>query len=226
MAEVWPDTVVEDNNLKVQISAIRKLLRQEPGCSSWLLTVPGRGYRFVAPVEREVPAATPDETSFAQSPGEAAASLPLPDKPSIAVLPFANMSGDPDQEHVADGIVEDITTELSRFRELFVIARNSSFQYKGRAVDVRQVGRELGVRYVLQGSVRRDPKHLRISVQLVEAMTGVHRWAERYDRDGQGAFAVQDEVARTVAAILAVRVSKAEVERTLLKPAASPFYSA
>ena len=128
------------------------------------------------------------------------------------------MSGDAEQEYIADGIVEDITTELSRFRELFVIARNSSFHYKGQAIDVRQVGRELGVQYVLEGSIRRDHDRLRISAQLVDAMTGAHRWAERYDRDVKDIFAVQDEVARTVAAILAAHVSKAEAERTLLKP--------
>jgi adenylate cyclase len=106
----------------------------------------------------------------------------LPNKPSIAVLPFTNLSFDPDQEYVADGIVEDMITELSRFSELFVIARNSSFQYKGKAVDVRQVGRELGVHYVLEGSIRRGGNRIRIAAQLIDAATGAHRWAERYDR--------------------------------------------
>jgi adenylate cyclase len=147
--------------------------------------------------------------------------LPLPDRPSVAVLPFANLSGDHDQEYVADGIVEDIITELSRFGELFVIARNSSFHYKGTNADVRQVGRELGVRYVLEGSIRRDRNRLRISAQLVDALNGAHRWAERYDRDVGDVFAVQDELARSVAAILAAHVSKAEAERTLLKPPAT-----
>jgi adenylate cyclase len=128
------------------------------------------------------------------------------------------MSGNSEQEYFADGIVEDITTELSRFRELFVIARNSSFHYKGRAVDVRQIGRELGIRYVMEGSIRRDHDRLRISAQLIDAVTGAHLWAERYDRDVKDVFAVQDEVARTVGAILAAHVGKAEAERTLLKP--------
>jgi len=147
--------------------------------------------------------------------------LALPDKPSIAVLPFENLSGDPKQEYFADGVSEDIITELSRFSDLFVIARNSSFKYKGKAVDVRQVGRELGVRYALEGSIRRGGDRVRISAQLVDSATGAHRWAERYDRELKDVFAIQDEVARTIAAILAAHVNKAEAERTLLKPPAT-----
>src|SRR5213083_826669 len=119
---------------------------------------------------------------------------PLPDKPSIAVLPFNNISGDPEQEYFADGIVEDMITALSRMRWLFVIARNSSFTYKGRAVDVKQVGRELGVRYVLEGSLRKSANRIRVTAQLIEAGTGNHVWAERYDRDLADIFAVQDEI--------------------------------
>jgi adenylate cyclase len=147
--------------------------------------------------------------------------LALPDKPSIAVLAFENMSGDPEQEYFADGISEDITTELSRFSDLFVIARNSSFRYKGKAVDLRQVGRELGVRYVLEGSVRRGGDRVRINAQLIDAGTGIHRWAERYDQDLEDVFAIQDDVARTIAAILVAHVNIAEAERTLLKPPAT-----
>ena len=147
--------------------------------------------------------------------------LALPDKPSIAVLPFENLSGDPKQEYFADGVSEDIITELSRFSDLFVIARNSSFKYKGKAVDVRQVGRDLGVRYALEGSIRRGGDRVRISAQLVDSATGAHRWAERYDRELKDVFAIQDEVARTIAAILAAHVNKAEAERTLLKPPAT-----
>ena len=147
--------------------------------------------------------------------------LALPDKPSIAVLPFENLSGDPKQEYFADGVSEDIITELSRFSDLFVIARNSSFKYKGKAVDVRQVGRDLGVRYALEGSIRRGGDRVRISAQLVDSGTGAHRWAERYDRELKDVFAIQDEVARTFAAILAAHVNKAEAERTLLKPPAT-----
>ena len=141
----------------------------------------------------------------------------MPDRPSIAVLPFDNLSGDKGQDYFCDGITEDIITELSRFSELFVIARNSSFQYKGKAIDVRLVGRELGVRYILQGSIRREGGRVRISAQLADAVTGAHRWAERYDRQIEDVFAVQDEVARTIVAILAAHVNKAEIERTINK---------
>src|SRR5262245_51739523 len=144
--------------------------------------------------------------------------LALPEKPSIAVLAFSNLSGDPQQEYFADGIVDDIITELSRFSDLFVIARNSSFQYKGKAVDVRQVGRELGVRYVLEGSVRRGGDRVRIAAQLIDATTGAHRWAEHYDRKIEHVFAVQDEVVGTIVALLAAHVRRAEIERTRAKP--------
>jgi adenylate cyclase len=148
----------------------------------------------------------------------ASAPLALPDKPSIAVLPFTNLSGDTGQDYLSDGITEDIITELSRFSELFVIARNSTFQYKGKFPDTRRVGRELGVRYVLEGSIRRVGNRVRITGQLIDATNGAHRWAERYDRELDDVFAVQDEVARTIVAILAAHVNKAEAERTLLKP--------
>ncbi|MCP3413583.1 hypothetical protein NLM16_05660 [Bradyrhizobium brasilense] len=147
--------------------------------------------------------------------------LTLPEKPSVAVLAFENMSRDPDQEYFADGICEDIITELSRFSDLFVIARNSSFRYKGKAVDLRQVGQELGVRYVLEGSVRRGNDRVRITAQLIDAASGVHRWAERYDQKLQDVFTIQDDVARTIAAILVAHVNMAEAERTLLKPPAT-----
>jgi adenylate cyclase len=148
-------------------------------------------------------------------------SLALPDKPSVAVLPFQNLSGDPNEEYFADGISEDITTELSRFSDLFVIARNSSFKYKGKNVDLRKVGRELGVRYVLEGSIRRSGDRARITAQLIDSSNRTHRWAERYDRDLKDVLTIQDEVARTIATILAAHVNKAEVERTLLKPPAT-----
>src|SRR5258705_4914110 len=142
-------------------------------------------------------------------------------RPSIAVLPFANLNRDPQQDYFSDGITEDITTELSRFSELIVIARNSAFQYKGKAVDIRQIGQELGARYVLEGSVRRSGDRIRITAQLIDTATGAHRWAERYDRELMDVFAVQDEVAQTIVAILISHVNKAEVERTLLKPPSS-----
>jgi adenylate cyclase len=152
---------------------------------------------------------------------EDAPPLALPDKPSIVVLPFENLSGDPKQEYLADGVSEDIITELSRFSDLFVIARNSSFKYKGKAVDLRQVCRELGVRYALEGSIRRGGDRVRISAQLIDSGTGAHRWAEHYDRELKDVFTIQDEVVRTIAGFLAAHVNKAEVERTLLKPPAT-----
>jgi TolB-like protein len=141
--------------------------------------------------------------------------LELPDRPSIAVLPFANMSDDPDQDHFADGISEDLITGLSRIRWLFVIARNSTFVYKGRAVDVTRVARDLGVRYVLEGSVRRAGKQLRISAQLIDAISGAHHWAERYDRELGDIFAVQDELTRSVAAAIEPSLLTAEGLRAL-----------
>ncbi len=146
------------------------------------------------------------------------ATLSLPDKPSIAVLPFANMSGDPEQGYLADGIAEDILTGLSRLRWLFVIARNSSFTYKGRHVDVRQVGRELGVRYVLEGSVRKGGNRIRVTGQLIEAETGNHLWAERYDRALDDVFAIQDEITDSVIGCIQPEVYAAEHDRLKRKP--------
>jgi adenylate cyclase len=145
---------------------------------------------------------------------EGASSLPLPDKPSIAVLPFANMSGDPDQEYFADGMVEEIITALSRIRWLFVIARNSSFTYKGQAVDVKRVGRELGVRYVLEGSVRRGGGRVRITAQLIEAETGAHLWADRFDGLVEDVFELQDQVAISVAWVIEPTLQAAEAHRS------------
>src|SRR5579872_469961 len=143
--------------------------------------------------------------------------LTLPDKPSIAVLPFQNMSGDPEQEYFADGMVEDITTGLSRFKWLFVIARNSSFTYKGKAVDVRQVGRELGVRYVLEGSVRKAAGRVRITTQLIEAESRKHIWAERYDRAIDDVFALQDDITVSTVAAIEPSLRRAEIERAKRK---------
>jgi len=144
--------------------------------------------------------------------------LPLPDKPSIAVLPFANMSGDPEQEYFADGMVEEIITALSRIRWLFVIARNSSFTYKGQAVDVKQVGRELGVRYVLEGSVRKGGNRLRITAQLIDAQSGAHLWADRFDGSLEDVFRLQDEVASSVAGVIEPTLEAAETARSANRP--------
>jgi TolB-like protein len=144
--------------------------------------------------------------------------LALPDKPSIAVLPFANMSGDPEQEYFVDGMVEEIITALSRIRWLFVIARNSSFTYKGKAVDVKQVGRELGVRYVLEGSVRKSGNRVRITGQLIDTTTGAHIWADRFDGALDDIFALQDEVASHVVGAIEPKLRQSEIERAARKP--------
>jgi TolB-like protein/class 3 adenylate cyclase/tetratricopeptide (TPR) repeat protein len=156
-----------------------------------------------------------------RSPVETTQALALPDKPSIAVLPFQNMSGDPEQEYFADGIAEDIITALSRFKALFVIARNSSFTYKGRAVDIKQVGRELGVRYVLEGSVRKAANRVRITGQLVDTPTGGHLWADRFDGGLTDIFDLQDQVTESIVGAIAPAVEKAEIERAKRKPTES-----
>ena len=156
-----------------------------------------------------------------RSAGQARPALALPDKPSIAVLPFQNMSGDPEQEYFADGMVEEIITALSRMRWLFVIARNSSFTYKGRAVDVKQVGRELGVRYVLEGSVRKAANRVRITGQLIDAATGAHLWADRFEGALEDIFDLQDQVTASVVGAIAPKLEQAEIERAKRKPTES-----
>ena len=152
------------------------------------------------------------------SPTPASSALALPDKPSIAVLPFANMSGDPEQEYFADGMVEEIITALSRIRWLFVIARNSSFTYKGQAVDVKRVGRELGVRYVLEGSVRKGGNRVRITAQLIDAESGSHLWADRFDGPVEDVFELQDSVANSVAGVIEPTLQAAEIRRSSERP--------
>jgi adenylate cyclase len=156
-----------------------------------------------------------------RGPAASVVELPLPDKPSIAVLPFENMSGDPAQDYFADGMVDDIVTALSRFRNLFVVARNSSFAYKGRAVDVKQVGRELGVRYLLEGSVRKAGERIRVTVQLIDASSGTHLWADRFDSALADIFELQDQVATNVVVAIAPRLQEAEIERAKRKPTGS-----
>jgi TolB-like protein/class 3 adenylate cyclase len=160
----------------------------------------------------------PQDWPAAPSVEVANAPLALPEKPSIAVLPFQNLSGDPEQEYFADGMVEDIITALSRFKSLFVIARNSSFTYKGKAVDIKQVGRDLGVRYVLEGSVRKAGSRVRITGQLIEANTGRHLWADKFDGALEDVFGLQDQVTSSVVGLIAPEVEKAEIERAIHKP--------
>jgi TolB-like protein len=228
MADVWPGTVVEDNNLTVQISALRRILDRGRAEGSCIQTVAGRGYRFAATVTRVESASLPipfpvsDNRSGGSRAedgrGASAALLPLPDKPSIAVLPFANLSGDPEQEYFVDGMVEEILTALSRIRWLFVIARNSSFTYKGQATDVKRVGRELGVRYVLEGSVRRGRNRVRIAAQLIEAETGAHLWADHFDGSLEDVFDLQDKVATSVAGVIEPTLQAAETARSARRP--------
>lgn len=195
LATVWPNLIVELNNLQVHILALRKLLGE-----GWIITVPGRGYRLVAGPASSLPVPPA-----------------LPDLPSIAVLPFANPGGDPEQEFFSDGIAEDILTDLARDRRLFVIGRGSSFTYRDPALDLRQVGRELGVRYVLDGSVRRAGDRLRITARLNDATTGAAIWSERYERDTADIFAVQDEITNAVAAAIRPALSDAEQSRARRK---------
>jgi TolB-like protein/Tfp pilus assembly protein PilF len=215
IAAVWPDTVVDENNLTVQISALRKVLGEEGETSRYLLTIPGRGYRFVAQVERGSSDGGPDGSSPTQT---GAATLPLPNKPSIAVLPFTNMSGELEQDYFADGIVEEIITALARFPALFVIARNSTFTYKGREVDIKQVGRDLGVRYVLEGSVRKDRNRVRVTGQLVQSDTGAHVWAQRYEGGLDDIFALQDEMTASIVGALVPSLQRAEIDRARSMP--------
>ncbi|SRR5579871_2521871 len=208
----WPGLAVEESNLTVQIAALRRLLKEAPG-EHRIDTLARRGYRFVGPVAIE----TSGRTAAAET--AATPILALPDKPSIAVLPFTNMSGDPEQDYFADGMAEEIITALSRCSSLFVIARNSSFTYKGKAVDVRQVGRELGVRYVLEGSVRREGNRVRFTGQLIDATSAMHIWADRFEGNLDDIFGIQDLFTECVVAAIEPKLQLAEIERLKRKPA-------
>ena len=205
----WPGQAIEESNLTVQIAAIRRTFRELAGDADWIQTLPRRGYRYAGP-----PAVEGSGPSIAGAP---AAQLSLPDKPSVAVLPFTNLSGDPEQDYFADGMVDDIITGLARVNWLFVIARNSTLAYKGRGVDVKQVGRELGVRYVLEGSVRRSGGSVRITGQMIDAATGAHIWAERYDRNSDDVFALQDEIAQSAVGAIAPSLRRAEIDKVKRK---------
>jgi TolB-like protein len=219
----WPGVAVGEGNLTVQIAALRRVLGQEPGGEGWIETLPRRGYRFVGPTRIGDQGMENEGASGVTHPSKAgdAPALALPAQPSIAVLPFQNMSGDPEREYFADGMVEEIITALSRFRSLFVIARNSSFTYKGRSVDIKQVGRELGVRYVLEGSVRRSAERVRITAQLIDVLTGAHLWADRFDGALEDVFDLQDRVAARVVNEIEPRLAQVELERGRHKPTAN-----
>lgn len=189
---VWPGVVVEDSNLTVQISALRKVLGPAPDGRDWIVTVPRIGYRFRRPD---------------------AAPLPHAVKPMLAVLPFVNIGGDPAQEYFADGVVEDLITALSRFSSFAVIARNSTSMYRGRGVDIRQIASQLGVRYVLEGSIRRVGDRLRIATQLVDGSTLAHLWAHTFDGTHDDVFDFQDRITESVATVVEPRIQSAEIER-------------
>ena len=209
LAAVWHGRNVSDATLSSRINAARMAIGDNGEKQHLIRTLPRKGIRFVGEVREETafpdePAATPERVA----PGKAAF-----EGPSIAVLPFTNMSGDPEQEYFADGMAEDIITALSRISRLLVIARNSSFIYKGKAVDIRDVGRDLGVNYVLEGSVRRNGGRLRISGQLIAAASGVHLWADRFDGDASDVFELQDRITESVVAAIEPTLQVAEVER-------------
>jgi TolB-like protein len=202
---IWNGRGVSDAALTIRLNAARGAIGDSGEEQRFIKTLPRKGFRFVGQVREAREVAGPN-------PGDAPDSAPaVPDKPSIAVLPFANMSGDPEQEYFADGMVEEITTALSRFTWLFVIARNSSFTFKGKAVDIKEVGRRLGVRYVLQGAVRKASGRVRITGQLIEAATGAHIWADKFERDMTDIFALQDEVTLAVVSAIQPKLFQTEI---------------
>jgi len=204
MTKVWPGLVVEENNIQVHISALRKVLDEGKGSQTHLVTVPGRGYRLVGLKPLHSAADGRSDSSLGPAPSE---------KPSIAVLPFQNMSGDPEQEYFADGMVEEIITGLSRIKWLSVISRNSTSIYKNKPVVIKEAADKFGVRYVLEGSVRKSGNRIRIAAQLIDAKTDAHLWAEHYDRVLEDVFALQDEITMCVVGAIEPNLWKAEIDR-------------
>jgi TolB-like protein len=218
---VWAGRVVSESTLTSHINAVRKAIGDSGKEQRLIRTIPRKGFRFVGEVKDAqtdlvLGAVTPPLTE-----ASAAGALALPDRPSIAVLPFTNMSDDPTRDYFSDGMTEDIITELSRIRWLFVIARNSTFTYKGRAVDVKQVGRELGVRYALEGSVRRAGDRLRITAQLIDTTTGAHLWADRFDGGLEDIFDLQDRVTASVVSAIGPKLEQVAGEQAKRKPTAN-----
>src|SRR6266404_4392114 len=281
MVAAWPGTVVEDNNLTVQISTLRRVLDQNREQGSCIQTVPGRGYRFIASVTRVESTARPiyapssgnssdgpsAENAQAQSPdaaGKVGRTGPAPtsraryrlwgimttvigalilaaavapgnwrslwsgdarpaQRLSIVVMPFTNLSKDPDQQYFADGMTKDLATDLSRIADMFVISRNTAFTYRNKPVDAKQIGRELGVRYVLEGSVQRSGNQLRVTAQLIDATTDAHLWAERFDRDTGELFALQNEITGRIANALNLEIIDAEAAQPTENPDALDY---
>jgi TolB-like protein len=214
ISAIWGGRVVSDAALATRLNAARAAIGDAGDQQRLIKTLQKKGFRFVGSV-REIN--KPDVGAAADHAVGLAAPGPA-DKPSIAVLPFQNLSGDPEQEYFADGLVDDIITALSRFRALLVIARNSSFAYKGRPVDIKQVGQQLGVRYVLEGSVRTAGNRLRITGQLIDVATGAHLWADRFDGLMEDIFDLQDKVTQQVVGAIAPEVDRAEMERASRRP--------
>jgi TolB-like protein len=197
LERVWPGVIVEESNLTVQIAALRKAIATQPGGEEWIVTVPRVGYRLTRPIE-------------------ATASV-FDGRPSIAVLPFANFSDDAGQGYFADGMVEDLITALSRFKAFAVVARNSSFVYKDRAYDVRDAAKALGVGYALEGSVRRMDRSVRVTTQLIDATSGAHVWAEKFDGPLEDLFDFQDRITESVVGMIEPQIRRVEVERSRRK---------
>jgi len=214
IASVWGGRVISDSTLTSRINAARKAVGDSGGKQKLIRTIARKGLRFVGDVH--IRPMGLEARADMHEPSRPA--LPLPDRPAIAVLPFVNMSGDPDQEYFSDGISEDIITALSKLRWFFVIARNSSFTYKGKAVHMKQIAEELGVGYVVEGSVRKGGEFLRITAQLNDVATGSHIWAERYDRAIADVFAVQDEITEAIVAAIEPQLYAAENFRAQRKP--------
>ena len=209
LAAVWKGRTVSDSTLTTRINSVRSAVGDSGDAQRLIKTLPRRGFRFVGSIQER---------------GDDAVAAPVAapsDRPSIAVLPFDNIGGDSEQDYFADGMVEEIITALSRLRWLSVIARNSSFAWKGRAIDIKRVGRELGARYVLEGSVRKAAGRVRISGRLVDAATGTHLWADRFDGALADVFDLQDQVTASVVGAIAPRLEKAEIERARRKPTES-----
>jgi TolB-like protein len=220
---VWNGRIVSESTLASHINAVRKAIGDSGDEQRLIRTIARKGFRFVGDVsETEGPDGDAAPEAGPGPPHDVPVpALVLPEKPSIAVLPFINLSGDPEQDYFADGMVEDIIAALSRIGWLFVIARNSTFAYKGRVVDVKQVGRELGVRYVLEGSIRKAANRLRITGQLVDAPGGVHLWAERYEGTLDDLFELQDRMTESVVGAIAPQLERFEIERAMRKPTES-----
>ncbi|MGZ3308903.1 MAG: winged helix-turn-helix domain-containing tetratricopeptide repeat protein [Xanthobacteraceae bacterium] len=220
IASVWGGRIISDATLTSRIYAVRKALGDSGQHQKLIRTIPRKGLRFVSDVQAlstdDVLGDLGAEPPLNES-GEPSAALPMPDRPAIAVLPFANMSDDVDQDYFSDGISEDLITALSKLRWFFVIARNSSFAYKGKSVNIKEVGENLGVGYVIEGSVRKEGDRVRITAQLNDVATGSHLWAERYDRGLADVFAVQDEITEAIVASIEPQLFAAENFRSKRK---------